>query len=111
PFVTAATALAAAQSAAFVVLAAAGWIFPDFPAAWWIPIGLALAVPQILLLVESRVNRAKWIRWRRTAEDASVLDAITARRIPWLRDEGAGTNADAGSAARPCRSNPMGHQS
>lgn len=109
PFATASMGLAAAQSGAFVVLAAAGWIFPDFPPAWWIPIGLALAGPPILLLIESRVNRAKWIRWRHFMEEATVLDVVTARHIPWLRDQG--TDGDAGPAAHPRGSNPGGVRS
>lgn len=108
PFATAANALAAVQCAAFVVLAVTGWIFPDFPAAWWMPIGLALAAPPILLFVESRVNREKWMRWRRFMEHASVLDVITARHIPWLRDEGGGPDGRAASTAPPPASNRIG---
>jgi len=107
PFATAAIGTASAASAMLATLAAAGWIFPDLPRAWWIPVGIGLTAPPPLLFVESRVNRAKWIRWKDFMEDSSALDILTVRHIPWLRHDGAGPAGGAVNTAHDQGSRPM----
>ncbi|BCS33242.1 hypothetical protein TBR22_A24690 [Luteitalea sp. TBR-22] len=85
PFVTAAMAIAAASCALLATLAAAGMVYPDLPAAWWPLIGASMVASPSLALVESRVNRAKWDRWRVSSQRCSLWDILRGRHIPNLR--------------------------
>ena len=89
PFATMAMAIGAAMSAGLAVLAASGRIFPDLSRGLWIPVGIALALGPLFLLIESRANRAKWRQWVLSMERSNVWDILTARHIPKLRDGGA----------------------
>ena len=90
PFATAAMAIAAATSAFLAALAATGQVFPDLPLGWWIPVGFGMLSVPLCLLLESRVHRAKWIRWRAcNMERKNAWDILTVRHIPHLRDGGA----------------------
>jgi hypothetical protein len=89
PFATSAMAIGAAMSACLAVLAATGRIFPDLSRGLWVPVGIGLAIGPLFLLIESRVNRAKWREWAHYMERKNVWDILTARHIPDLRDGGA----------------------
>ena len=43
----------------------------------------------LLLFIESRVHRAEWIEWRAHMEPMSLLDVMTGRHIPRLRQRSA----------------------
>jgi hypothetical protein len=85
PFATAAMAIAAASCALLATLAAAGMVYPDLPAAWWPVVGASMVASPTLLLVESRVNRARWNRWRASSQRCSLWDILRGRHIPNLR--------------------------
>lgn len=85
PFVTAAMAIAAAGCTLLATLAAAGMGYPDIPAAWWPLVGASMVASPTLLLVESRVNRARWDQWRVSMQRCSLWDMLRGRHIPNLR--------------------------
>lgn len=89
PFATTAMIVGAMSSAVLAVLAAAGHVFPDLPFTWWALVVLSLVSGPLLLLVESRVNRARWKRWAEFMEGKSLWDVVTGRHVPFLRDSGA----------------------
>ena len=71
--------------ALLATLAAAGMVYPDLPAAWWPVVGASMVASPTLLLVESRVNRARWNRWRASSQRCSLWDILRGRHIPNLR--------------------------
>ena len=85
PFITAAMAVAAANSALLATLAAAGRIYPEIPVAWWPLVGAGMVASPSLALVESRVNRARWNQWRVSTQRCSLWDILRGRHIPNLR--------------------------
>lgn len=85
PFVTAAMTIAAAGCALLATLAAAGMVYPDLPAAWWPLVGAGMVASPTLVLVESRVSRARWDRWRVSMQRCSLWDILRGRHIPNLR--------------------------
>jgi hypothetical protein len=89
PFATGAMAIAGATSGMLAALAAAGRVFPDLPRAWWPLVGAGLLLGPLLLLIESRLHRAKWIQWKRYMERKSAWEILMGRHIPELRDSGA----------------------
>lgn len=90
PFASLAMGVAAATSGLLAALAAAGHVFPDVPPAWWIPSGAGLLSAPLLMLIESRVHRAKWIQWKQYMERKNAWEIFTGRHIPRLRDTGIG---------------------
>ena len=89
PFATTAMGIGGTLSASLAVLAATGRVFPDLPRELWIPLGIGLISGPLFLLIESRVNRAKWKQWSDYMERKNVWDILTARHIPQLRNGGA----------------------
>jgi hypothetical protein len=87
PFVTTAMAIGALAAAGLAVLAAAGFVFPNLPRGWWIPLGIVFAAGPALLLMESRLHRAEWRQWSRHMEHATVWDIVRLRHIPRLRPD------------------------
>jgi hypothetical protein len=86
PFASAAMVTAAVMSLCFVVLAAMGHAFPDFVPESWVLIGGGVLLGPLFLLIESRVNRAKWQQWARYMEHKNAWDIFTMRHIPNLRN-------------------------
>jgi hypothetical protein len=43
----------------------------------------------LFLVIECRVNRAKWKQWARYMEQKNVWDIVTGRHIPQMRNGGA----------------------
>jgi hypothetical protein len=76
----------AVMSGCLVVLAAMGQPFPHLDASSWVLYAGGAALGVFFLLVESRVNRAKWQAWARHGRTTSAWDILTARHIPRLRD-------------------------
>ena len=89
PFATAATAIAAATSCLLAGLAVAGHVFPDLPRAWWVAVGGGMLAASLLLLIESRVHRAKWMQWKQYMERKTAGEILMGRHIPDMRDGGA----------------------
>ena len=89
PFATAAMVVAAAGSGLLAILALAGYVFPDLPRVWWLPLGALMVSGPLLLLVESRVNRARWMQWKEYAQHMSAWEIFRGRHIPDLRDRSA----------------------
>lgn len=89
PFASAAMFHGAVMSLCLVVLALMGQPFPKLAAESWVFFGGGALVGPVFLLVESRVNRAKWAEWARHMEHRTVWDILTGRHIPHLRDGGA----------------------
>lgn len=89
PFATAAMAIAAATAGMLVALAPVGHTFPDLPSTWWAPVAAGLLAAPLLLMVESRVHRAKWKQWKQYMERKNAWDILVGRHIPNLRDSGA----------------------
>lgn len=89
PFATAAMAIAAASSGMLTGLAIAGHVFPDLPQSWWAPVGGGLLSSPLLLLIESRVHRGKWLQWKRYMERKNAWDILRGRHIPELPGSGA----------------------
>jgi hypothetical protein len=89
PFATAALVSSAVMSVCLVVLAALSHPFPDLLPESWVPLGGGMAIGPIFLVIESRVNRAKWKLWAQHMEHKSVWDIVTGRHIPQVRNGGA----------------------
>jgi hypothetical protein len=84
PFLTLAMAVGSTQFAVLAILAATGHVYLQSSRGWWIVVGAAMiGVP--LVLVEQRVNRAKWARLKEQTKQPSLLDVFMANHIPWLR--------------------------
>lgn len=86
PLATAAMTIAAATSGVLAALAAAGHVFPDLPRIWWVPVGAGVLSAPLLLLVESRRHREKWMQWKEHMERKNAWDILLGRHIPELRD-------------------------
>jgi hypothetical protein len=88
PFVTAAMAIGAASSGMMAVLATAGHVLPDLLLAAWAPmVGVPFAIA-LLMVIESRIHREKWLQWERYMAQKSAWDILRGRHIPELRDRG-----------------------
>jgi hypothetical protein len=85
PYATAGLAIGAAASATLAGLAAAGHVFPRLPGPWWVFIGACMALVPVLLLIESRVHRFEWRKWREHMESKNAWDIFMGRHIPDLR--------------------------
>ena len=88
PFTTAALITGAITSMSLVALAVMGQPFPDLTPASWILFGSAALGGPLFLLIESRVNKAKWQAWTQYMKQRSAWDIATGRHIPQLRDAG-----------------------
>ncbi|MEX2271781.1 MAG: hypothetical protein WD690_09935 [Vicinamibacterales bacterium] len=86
PFATAGMACGAVMSMSLVVLAVMGQPFPDLAPESWVLFGASALLAPLFLLIESRVNHAKWQEWSRYMEHKNVWDIITGRHIPQIRD-------------------------
>ena len=89
PFASAALVTGAVMSLCLVVLAAMGHPFPDLAPESWVLFGGGCVSGPLFLLIESRVNRAKWKQWARYMEQKNVWDIVTGRHIPQMRNRGA----------------------
>jgi hypothetical protein len=89
PFATGAMAAAAGSSGVLAVFGAAGHVFPDLSRASWVLVDAGLLCALLLLVVESRVHRAKWTQWKQFMERTSAWDIVTGRHIPEMRNSGA----------------------
>ena len=89
PFATAGLVTGAATATSLVVLAAIGHPYPnEMPQSWLLLSGGFIVAP-LFLLIESRVNPAKWKQWAQHMENKSAWDIVTGRHIPQLRNGGA----------------------
>lgn len=92
PYATASMAVGAVASVMWGFLAAAGYRFYTFGAdpvatmPWeaWVVNGLCVAASAILFMIESRVHRDAWLKWKMYAEGTSAWDAVRGRHIPPL---------------------------
>lgn len=87
PFATAALCLGATAAALIAVLSAAGFIFPDYPLRLAVLVYSLMVAGPLCLLIESRVHRAEWLRWRKDMQAKSAWDILLGRRIPNPRGE------------------------
>ena len=89
PFASAALVTGAVMSLCLVVLAAMGHSFPDLAPESWVLFAGGCVIGPLFLLIESRVNRAKWQQWARFMGQKNVWDIVIGRHIPQIRNRGA----------------------
>jgi len=88
-FATAAMVQGALTSVCLAVLAAMGHPFPNLAPDSLVLFAGAVITGPLLLMIESRVNKAKMQQWSAHMEHGSVWDIVSGRDIPRLRDHGA----------------------
>ena len=85
PFATTATLLGATTAGLLAVLSAVGFVFPELPLRLAVPVYSLIAAGPLCLLIESRVHRAQWLRWKEYMRAKSALDILLGHHIPNLR--------------------------
>ena len=85
PFMTGALLVGSATAALLAVLSAAGFVFPALPFRFAVPVYFLMAVGPSCLLIESRLHRREWLRWKEHMQDKSAWDILLGRHIPDFR--------------------------
>jgi hypothetical protein len=97
PYAAASMAIAAAGSVVLAAMEIAGYRFPFVPWQTWAALGLCIAASGVLFVIESRVHRDAWRRWKVHAENTTVWDALHMRHIPTMHQRKNGTGSRQGA--------------